>query len=214
MRPNRRSRFAAVRVSVRRTVLLRRRLIAAVLLGLAVLAGLRATAPAPPETVGVTVAARALAAGSELQPGDLATVELSPGAVPSGVVADPAGRLLASPLSRGEPITDVRLVGPAMTAGTPGLVAVPIRLPDAGMASLLRVGDRIDVLAVNPQGGPGEAPLEVAPDALVLALPQPDAAAASDGLQGRLVVLGVMADDARPLAAAGVTLLLTFALAD
>ena len=66
---------------------------------------------------------------------------------------DPVGEVLAAPLRAGEPVTDVRLVGARADDGQPGLVAVPVRLPDPGMVALLDVGDRIDVVATDPQEG-------------------------------------------------------------
>ncbi len=86
-----------------------------------------------------------------LGPADLTSVAFAPGSVPAGADAAPQGRTLAAPLRAGEPVTDVRLVGPALTDGYPGLTAVPVRLPDAGMAALLAVGDRIDLVSADPQ---------------------------------------------------------------
>ena len=62
--------------------------------------------------------------------------------------------MLAGPVRAGEPLTDVRLVGASLAAAYPGAVAVPVRLPDAGMAALLRVGDRIDLVAADPRAPP------------------------------------------------------------
>jgi hypothetical protein len=74
------------------------------------------------------------------------------------------------------------------------------------MAALLRVGDLVDVLAADPQGGPAST---VARDAVVLALPPPPADAAADGLPGRLVVLGVRSGDVTAVSTATVTHFLT-----
>ena len=56
--------------------------------------------------------------------------------MPAGALRDVTallGRVLAAPVRRGEPITDVRLVGPSLLgATTAGLVAVPVRIADAG----------------------------------------------------------------------------------
>ena len=173
----------------------------------AVLAGFRAvTAPAPP-TVPVTVASRDLPAGTLLRDQDLATVAFAPGTSPDGLAAAPVGRVLAAGVRRGEPITDARLLGGAIAQGHPGLVAMPVRLPDAAMAALLRVGDSIDLLAADPQGG---APLQVADAALVLALPRASDDTGADGLPGRLVVLGVPGADVPDVAQASVTRFLAF----
>ena len=122
----------------RRAVQARRRPLAAVLAGVAVLAALRTLAPPPVPTVEVLVAARDLAAGSVVGADDVVPAAYSPGLAPHGLADDPVGRVLAAPLRQGEPVTDVRLVGPSLTEGYDGLVAVPVRLPDAGSVALLR----------------------------------------------------------------------------
>jgi len=193
---------------VRRAVLRRRRLLAALCALVAVLAGLRATAAPPAMTVPVTVAAHDLGAGAVLHADDLVTARFAPGTVPSGHIRDPVGRQLAAPLRRGQPVTDTALLGASLVQGRPDLVALPVRLPDTAMAELLHVGDEVDVVAADPQGGPATT---VARDALVLALPPPPADAAADGLPGRLVVLGVAAADVTDLSSVTVTHFLTVA---
>jgi Flp pilus assembly protein CpaB len=189
-------------------VLRRRRLLAALCALVAVLAGLRATAAPPPATMAVTVAARDLGAGTVLRPDDLTTARFASGTVPSGHIRDPVGRQLAGPLRRGQPVTDTALLGASLVRDRPDLVALPVRLPDTAMAALLRVGDEVDLVAADPQGGPATT---VTRDALVLALPPPPADAAADGLPGRLVVLGVAEADVSPVSAASVTRFLTIA---
>jgi Flp pilus assembly protein CpaB len=191
---------------VRRSVLRRRRLLAALCALVAVWAGLRATAAPAPLRVPVTVAAHDLGAGTVLEPGDLTTFAFAPGTVPAGHIRDPVGRQLAGPLRRGQPVTDTALLGPGLVRDRPDLVALPVRLPDTAMAELLRVGDQVDVVAADPQGGPAST---VARDAVVLALPPPPADAAADGLPGRLVVLGVRAGDVTAVSTATVTHFLT-----
>jgi Flp pilus assembly protein CpaB len=198
--------------SVRRAVLRRRRLLAAVLTAVAVAAGLHAVAAPPPATVSVLVAARDLPAGTELTSTDLVTGAFAPGSAPDNLVADPAGRTLAAPLRRGEPVTDVRLVGPQLTEGLPELTATPVRLPDAGMVDLLQVGDRIDLLAADPRGAGAET---VTVDAPVLAIPSEAASGpGTAGLPGRLVVIGVGSEEVDTVAAAAVGSFVTFTWAD
>jgi Flp pilus assembly protein CpaB len=191
-------------------VLRRRRLLAALLTATAAVAGLRATAPPPEPTVLVVVAAHDLPAGARVTDADLESAEFRPGTEPDGLVADPTGRVLASSLRRGEAVTDARLVGPTLVDGLPGLVATPVRIPDAAIAALLHVGDRVDVLAADPQGG---LTREVAEAALVLAVPSPDPDATADALPGRLVVLGLGSDEVSAVAGASVTQFLTVAYA-
>lgn len=205
-----RERLASIVRPVRRAVLARRRLLAAALTAVAVLAGLHATAaPAPPH-VSVRVAARDLPAGTVLTSGDLAEADFAPGSVPADLAEDPAGRTLAAPLRTGEPVTDVRLVGPALSEGYPGLTAVPVRLPDAGMAGLLRVGDRIDLVSADPQGGGAEV---VAYDVPVLAIPDLEPEVGASGLTGRLVVVGAAPDEVAEIADASVRTFITIAFA-
>ncbi|MDF1605925.1 SAF domain-containing protein [Nocardioides sp. YIM 152315] len=206
-----RDRLAALRRTLRRTLLARRRLLAALLTAVAVAAGLRATTTDPPARVVVTVAAHDLPAGTMLDAGDVRHAEFAPGSVPEGLARDPAGRTLAAPLRAGEPVTDVRLVGPALTDGYPGLVAVPVRLPDAGMAGLLRVGDRVDLVSADPQGGSAGVVADAVP---VLALPDAPAEVSATGLTGRLVVVGAEPGDVERIADASVRTFLTIAFSD
>ena len=201
---------------MRRRLLAHRRLLAFLLTASAVAVGLHAARPTPPATVALTVTARDLPAGTTLAPADLTTVRVPPGTAPAGALAHPVGATLAAPLRRGEAVTDLRLVGPRLAEGHPGLVAVPLRFPDAGMAGLLHVGDAIDLYVTDPTDGHTSP---VATDVLVLALPAGDAAGATstgqtrvtNTLGGRLVVVGVPASSVETATSAGVGGVLTFA---
>ena len=137
---------------------------------------------AAPETVTVVVAAADLAAGTALTGSALTVAALPPVAVPDGATRSPdelTGRVLAGHLRRGEPVTDVRLVGPGLTALlAPGQVAAPLRLPDLAVAGLVVAGDRVDVLVTEPDAMAAEV---VAAGALVLA---PSATPADDSPGG------------------------------
>ena len=204
----RRTRLTRRLVTTRRAVLARRRPLAALLAGVAVLAGLRAVAPPPVPTVEVLVAARDLSAGSVVGSDDLLPAAYSPGLAPHGLADDPVGRVLAAPLRQGEPVTDVRLVGPSLTEGYDGLVAVPVRLPDAGAVALLRVGDRIDLVATDPEVGTARTLASSVP---VVALPQATANGDGAGITGRLLVVGASETVAEDIAAAAVRDYLSFA---
>lgn len=195
-------------LAVRRAVLARRRILAALLAAVAALAGLRATTAPPPATVPVTVAARDLPAGATLSADDLTVVGFAPGSVPDDVTDRPAGARLASPVTRGEPITGPRLVGPRLVSAAPGLRAVPVRLPDAATVALLDAGDRIDLYATDPQGR-GE-PVLLASAAVVLAVPEGSEDHA-DAMPGRVIVVGVPGDAAVRIAASAVTSYLSYA---
>ena len=202
-------------------MLAHRRLLAAVCALLAVLIGTQAVRPAAPPRATMTVVSHDLPAGTRLSSTDLTTVRIPPGTVPDGSegVDDLDGRVLASAIRRGEPVTDRRLVGPALVADTPGLVAVPVRLPDAEMARLLRVGDVVRLLATDVTHGITRV---VAPAAHVLALPDDAAGAgasptAADGVAGapggRLIVVGIPDELVATVTAASARDFLTFAYA-
>ena len=62
------------------------------------------------------------------------------------------GRTLAAPMSRGEPVTSLRTVAPGLLRGYPGTTAVPLRITDAAVVDLLRVGDRVSLVVADPDG--------------------------------------------------------------
>jgi Flp pilus assembly protein CpaB len=210
--------LARVRRSLHRFVVLRRRWLAAGLAGLAVLVGIRGTAPADLPTRDVVVAARDLPGGTPLGATDLVVRRLPPEAVPAGAAATGAswaGRTLAAPVRAGEVITDRRVVEPGLVEGYPGLVAVPVRVAEAGVLRLLRVGDAVDLVAAPVQGS-GRAWV-AAPAARVVAVPEDDEddrAAAVDTIGGGLVVVAVPPDQALGLVAAASTRLLTVTWSD
>lgn len=157
----------------------------------------------PPPTSPVLVAARDISGGTTLQRSAIRVARLPASLVPAGALrsVDAAiGRTIGAPMGRGEPITDVRLVGPplaAALAGT-GAVAAAIRLADSDTAALLRPGDAVDVLAAAQRGDSGSARV-VATDARVMAVPPPDPNSTADGA---LVVLAMPENAARTVAAA------------
>ncbi len=183
--------------SLRRAVLARRRPLAAVLVALAVLIGLRTTVGPGPPTVEVPVAAHDLAASERLGAGDVTLVRWPAELAPAGLTGSVAGRVLAAPLREGEAITDLRLVGADLSQAHPELTVMPLRLPDPDVVDLLRVGDRVDLHAVDPETGETD---QLAVDVLVLAIPPPGAAESS--LTGRLIVAGLSPDRAQVVSSA------------
>jgi pilus assembly protein CpaB len=183
----------------------RRRLAAAALLAVAVLTGLRALTPTPPPTVTVWAAAHDLTGGRPLALSDLARLALPLAAVPAGALragAPVVGRLLAAPVRRGEPLTDVRLLSPSLlaTLPQPGLVAVPIRVADgSAAAAVVKAGDLVDVLeTADPTVGGPRIPTTVATRVQVLSVP-----GLGDGTDGAgLVVLAASPSQAAALAQA------------
>jgi len=189
-----------------------RRLLASVAAAAGVYFGLVALSPTPPPTVTVLAAARDLPGGSTLAPSDLREQRLPPEAVPSGALrpgTDLTNRVLAAPVRAGEPLTDARFVGPALVRrSAAGLVAYPIRLDDAGIVALLRVGDRIDLYAAGSTASPMAT--QLATGAQVLALPSASGSAASGS--GALVVVAVRPTAVARIAQAAVNSRITLAL--
>ncbi|GAA0385506.1 hypothetical protein Acor_80740 [Acrocarpospora corrugata] len=128
----------------------RRRLLAAMLAGSSVACALLAVSGS--KGVDVLAAARDLP-GGRLSAGDVVVLRLPSTALPDGVLrpgVSVAGRVLTGPIRRGEPMTDVRLLGRGLLAGqSPGVVATPVRIADADAAQLVSPGDVIDVLAAT-----------------------------------------------------------------
>lgn len=199
-------RLRRARQRTRRRLLRHRRGLAALLLGIAVLGTLRTLSPAPPDSVELVVAAADLPAGTTVSAADLTVVRVPPDAVPAGAqgVRQSVGRTLAGAVRRGEPITDAGLVAPGMLADTPGMVALPVRIPDPGVVAMLRPGDRVDLVATDPQSGVAE---QVASGVRVITVPRPEREpqAAGPGVSGRLVVLAVSPPAARNIAGAAAT---------
>lgn len=215
-----RLRMRRARRAVRRVLLARRRLLAAALAGLAVLAAVRAVAPPPAPTVDVLVAGRDLAPGTRLTAGDLEVRTVAAALAPASGVPPPAevvGRVVAGPVGAGEPVSRSRLVGAGLAAAAPGRATLPVRLADAAAVGLLRAGDRVDLVAADLQGGPGAVASPVASAVDVLAVPAspaPDAVASGAvggaTLPGSLVVVAVDPADVAPLTQASAAGFVTF----
>ena len=198
------NRLALLHKRVRRAIRRRRRLLAALATAAAVASGLQAASGPPPPKALVLTAARDIPGGTVVRPSDLAPVEFDPDSVPSGVLgsqADVVGRTTSAPVRSGEPITDVRLVSGSMLAAYPDLVAAPVRIGDPGAVALLRIGDRVDVLAADPNGA--RRAHVVVEDAPVIAIPR-RAETGSSMVTGGLVVVAIADTTAKTLAAAGV----------
>jgi pilus assembly protein CpaB len=185
----------------------------------AVLLMLRPDPPAPvaaaEATVPVVVVARDLPAGATVDRGAVRTVALPASAVPGGTARDMrtvVGRVVAGPVRRGEPLTDARLLGPGLTAGLDGTesTAAPVRLADPDSASLVRPGDRVDVLGtpVQPDGGSsGGDAITLATAVRVLAVLR-----GNDAADGVLLVVAVSPAVSRRLAGAAAGHRLTVAV--
>lgn len=184
-----------VRLRLRLALARHRRAVVAGLLALAVATGLQSLRPGGPPTATVLVAARDLPAGHRLAMGDLVAREWPGQVVPVGVLGRPQGRVLAAPVRRGEPVTDVRVAhGRAAPAGRlpAGWVTTAVRLSDPAATLLVVPGDRVEVivggvggelvapvLGTGGRGRPGTSRVLVS-DAVVLATPAARTARAAD----------------------------------
>ncbi|GAA1618079.1 SAF domain-containing protein [Kribbella sancticallisti] len=158
-----------------------RRLLAGLSAAAAVYCALAALSPPPAPTVAVLAAARDLPGGSAPADADLRTLQLPAPVVPTGVLrpgTDVTKRVLAGPVRSGEPLTDARFLTP--TALPTGQLAYPVRLDDPDLATLLQVGDRIDLYAATSTTSASAIPLARA--APVLALPTPRASSSTGAL--------------------------------
>lgn len=204
---------------LRRGVARHRGLLVAVLVAVALGAGLVAARPPAPATTQIVVAAHDLQPGHGLGPDDIATVGFDPDLVPDGAYepADaPLGQVVAGPVRGGEPLTDASVVGAGLAGGLAGgevLTTVHVRDP---AASLVAPGDVVTVVAADPQGSASAevlarsatvvtSPIDsqgtttgtagVSP--LVLALPETEALAVSSAATARVLDVLVPAPTAR-----------------
>ncbi|MGH3928423.1 MAG: SAF domain-containing protein [Pseudonocardiaceae bacterium] len=192
-----------------RTLVLRRAA-AALLVGLAAVLALNPRTGSAAD-VPVVVAARDLAPGTVLGPGEVVLRGLPEQMVPDGAAqATPAvlGRTLAAPVRRGEPLTDLRLAGPALAravSADPAAVSVALRLPDSDIAALLYPGALVDVLT---PGARQDEPVVLASGARVLSVLEPGAGTT----EGRLVLIALEAAAATRVAAASLSQAVTVTL--
>lgn len=169
----------------------------------AVLCTLAAASPTEQVSAPVVVAAHELGGGNPLVSDDLRIARYPVDLVPQGAVADPGlltGRHLITAAGAGTPLTERSVIAPRGLQAGVGQALIPVRLDDPAVAGLLRVGDRIDVLASPADGTPAEV---IAPDARIVALPgAPDSGGpfgtAGDS-RGPLVLLETSSEAAKSL---------------
>jgi len=160
----------------------------------------------------VLTAVRDIGAGVVVRAPDLRRTPYDPDTVPAGAFRSESaavGRTTTGPVRAGEPLTDARLVTSSLLDGYPGLVAVPVRIGDPGSVRLLRVGDRVDLMAADPQGA--VTARVIGRDVPVLAIPREDEQ--SPGLtSGALMVIGVPETATSKVAQASVSAFLSVVL--
>lgn len=208
---NRKPRFH----SLTRAVSWHRRKLAVVAAVAAVLTGVNAALPPDPPTVEVVRAARGVAGGTVLAAADLQRVRLPVDAVPDDAlttVHSGVGQTVTAPVTRGQVLTRLSIGSPGAGVRA-GQVVAPLRLADADVAALLRVGDTVDVVAAD-----GEAPRAavVAHAIRVVGLPRPPdvdgVGSSTASTAGALVLVEVTSATATALAQAAVTATLSVVL--
>jgi pilus assembly protein CpaB len=154
----------------------------------------------------VVLAARDLPIGSTVAAADLTTAHSeTPPAGALSTVSEVVGQVLSGAVRQGEVLTDARIVPRSGPDPGPGRVAVPITPADGSAVALLSVGMHVAVLAVaRDSGGSSPAATVLTQDAVVVALPPPQAdGTLAGGSAHRLVVLAVPEQAADAVAAAG-----------
>lgn len=179
-----------------------RRGLAAVAAVLAVLTGLSAALPEGPPRLDVVVTTRELAGGTVLGATDVEVRAVLADDAPVGALvttADVLDRAVSAPVAEGQVLTALALVPPRASVGS-GRVVAPVRLSDAGLATLLQPGDIVDLVGSDEQGGGAEV---VARGVRVVTVPVL-AEEVSAGSSGGLVLVEVSAKTATELARAAV----------
>ncbi|KQU39661.1 hypothetical protein ASG69_13150 [Rhodococcus sp. Leaf225] len=188
-----------------------RRILAAALVGLAVVSAYR-TDPSRTE-VPVVVTATDVAPGTSLTAADVTVTRVDSSLLADGTlrsVDDAVGRTVAGPVRSGEALTDVRLLGPRLASATlPSGDAriVPIRLADPELAQLLRAGDVVDVVRAAPDDTSSSG--VIAESATVVMVSAPGSGVSR---RDQLVLVALRADDASAVAAASLSDALTVLL--
>ena len=169
----------------------------------AVLTGISAAMPEEPPGVPVLRTTRPLAGGTILQPADISVARVPVSWVPDEPLSTPnavLGKVLVAPASEGEILTALDVLT-SRVVGSQQVVA-PLRLPDAEVASVIRVGDRVDVVAADPETRSAKV---IATAVRVVTIPQPHAdrgIGPPDDAGGALLLVEVDPADATRLAGA------------
>jgi pilus assembly protein CpaB len=158
----------------------------------------------------LVVAAKALKAGTQLQPDDLKTIPWPAEQLPSGLygaVDQVTGTTVFDPIGAGEPVMASHLatVQSGGGAGVPeGMRAVSIHVTDStGVLALLRDGQKVDVqVVVRQKDNPSGTEVRTALEELTVLSVQPQTELSSQGVTLPVVTLLAKPADADVLAAA------------
>lgn len=145
---------AGMRRKIRSWMWRYRLVLAAALIGIAVLAAINEFRP-PPGGEPVLVAVRELPAGEPISAGDVEERVLPLRL--SDAAEQPVGATPVITIPAGLPIATSMLLGPHLAdAPPPGTVLAPVRIADPAMLDLLRVGDLVDLYLANSDVGNGD----------------------------------------------------------
>lgn len=158
----------------------------------------------------LVVAARALKAGTQLQPADVKTIPWPAEQLPQGFYGDAdqvTGITVFDPIGDGEPVVASHLATDQSGggAGVPGgMRAVSIHVTDStGVIALLRAGQKVDVqVVVRPKENAGGVEVRTALEELTVLSVQPLTEVSSQGVTLPVVTLLAKPFEADVLAAA------------
>ncbi len=155
------------------------------------------------------VAAKALKAGTQLQPDDLKTIPWPTEQLPAGfygTVDQVTGTTVFDPIGEGEPVVASHLATDQSGggAGVPGgMRAVSVHVTDStGVIALLRAGQKVDVQVVVRPKDTGGAEVRTAIEELTVLSVQPQTEISSQGVTLPVVTLLAKPGEADVLAAA------------
>jgi pilus assembly protein CpaB len=157
----------------------------------------------------LVVAAKALKAGTQLQPDDLKTIPWPTEQLPAGfygAVDQVTGTTVFDPIGEGEPVVASHLATAQSGggAGVPGgMRAVSVHVTDStGVIALLRAGQKVDVQVVVRPKDSGGAAVRTAIEELTVLSVQPQTEVSSQGVTLPVVTLLAKPGEADVLAAA------------
>jgi Flp pilus assembly protein CpaB len=145
-----------------------------------------------------------LPGGTVVSASDLVLDRVAASDVPEGVLTDQlalVGKTLAAPVAENQMMTPL-IATAACTSVSPGHVIAPLRLADSALATLLRPGDVVDVIAADVQA---EHAAVIAAGARVVTIPELPDELTGPGPEGALVLIDVDTQTAAVVAHASAT---------
>jgi pilus assembly protein CpaB len=188
-----------------------RRWFAAILAAVAIFAATNVISTRSGGEVAVVVAARTIPGGTTLTPADLTTIWLPASGIAAGAFATNEA-LLGQEVISEVPQRGQLTAAALLTHGggvAEGKLALPIRFGDASAASILSVGNRIDVLGA---AATGDGFAVIATDVRVAAIPSSGPSGVLATQSGELVMIEVDQTQAAAISAAGAAGALSYAL--